>query len=476
MTEIWQRLSRYFGIIAIALSGIVVLNGVDAGAVDKVLPNNSAQVEYSYAPLVKKVAPAVVNIYTRRTIRDSGSPFFNDPFFRRFFGDSGFGEPRERQQSSLGSGVIVGADGVVATNRHVIEGADEITVVLSDRREFSATVILEDERSDLAVLRIDTGGHDLPSLEFRDSDTIEVGDIVFAIGNPFGVGQTVTSGIVSAVARSDIGISDYEFFIQTDAAINPGNSGGALVGMDGTLFGINTVILSRSGGSHGIGFAIPANMIARIVESALTDGKVIRPWLGATGQMVSSDIAEAVGLDRPMGVLINAIYEGGAADKAGLATGDIVTEVLGKAVNNPKSLASRLATNAVGGIAVLKVYSADGYKDLEVPLVEAPRMPAPDETTLVRSHPFGGATVVNLSPGYNEELHIDMMLGGVMVTNVERGGRAYRVGLRTGDIFVIVGDEQIETVAQLDDGFDRFQSGDVIKIRRRGRILEDTLR
>src|SRR6185369_11300077 len=226
----------------------------------RAVPQTKAEIEFSYAPLVKRVAPAVVNVNTRRTVRTLPSPLLNDPFFRRFFGDQLPGPGAERQQSALGSGVIVDEKGIIVTNNHVIRGADEITVVLADRREFEATVLRADERTDLAVLKIDPGSERLPALQLRDSDDLDVGDLVLAIGNPFGVGQTVTSGIVSAVARTMVGISDYRFFIQTDAAINPGNSGGALVTMDGKLAGINTAIFSRDGGgSIGIGFAIPAN-------------------------------------------------------------------------------------------------------------------------------------------------------------------------------------------------------------------------
>ncbi|MDA0338452.1 MAG: trypsin-like peptidase domain-containing protein, partial [Proteobacteria bacterium] len=326
----WLRSS--IGSVGLALA-LTAAFGTAPALAEKVVPESREQVNYSYAPLIKQVAPAVVNIYTKRTIRQSRSMMFDDPVFKRFFEDRfSFGPQRDRQQSSLGSGVMVGEGGVVVTNRHVINGADEITVVLSDRREFDARIILSDERSDLAVLQIDAEGEDLPYLAFENSDDIEVGDLVFAIGNPFGVGQTVTSGIVSAVARTEVGTSDYEFFIQTDAAINPGNSGGALVGLDGKLYGVNTVILSRSGGSHGVGFAIPANMVAHVVESALTDGKVIRPWLGGSGQQVTAGIAESVGLDRPTGVLVNHIHPKGPAKAAGLQVGDIMLEIGGQEV------------------------------------------------------------------------------------------------------------------------------------------------
>src|SRR6516165_2653128 len=259
------------------------------------VPQSREQLQLSFAPVVKKTAPAVVNVFSRRTIKTAGSPFFDDPLCRRFFGEnSPFRGPSERVQRSLGSGVLVAADGTIVTNHHVIKDADEVTVVLADRREFEAKILRSDERVDLAILKIDASGERLPELE--------VGDIVLAIGNPFGVGQTVTSGIVSALARTGVGVSDFRFFIQTDAAINPGNSGGALVSLDGKLVGINTAIYSRSGGSIGIGFAIPSLMV-RTVLAGGPSGRIVRPWIGASGQPVTSEIAASLGLPRPMGVL-----------------------------------------------------------------------------------------------------------------------------------------------------------------------------
>ena len=255
----------------------------------------------SFAPIVKRVAPAVVNVYAARVI-ENRNPFMNDPIFRQFFGD---GIPRRQVERSLGSGVIIDPKGLVVTNYHVIEGASEVKVALSDKREFAADIVLKDQHSDLAVLRIKGANERFPTLEFANSDALQVGDVVLAIGDPFGVGQTVTHGIVSAVARTQVGISDYQFFIQTDAAINPGNSGGPLVDMSGRLVGINSAIYSRSGGSQGIGFAIPANMVRVVVASAEGgSGTVKRPWLGAKLQEVTPEIAESLGLKRPTGALV----------------------------------------------------------------------------------------------------------------------------------------------------------------------------
>ena len=286
------------------------------------VPQSQAEITLTFAPLVKTVAPAVVNVYTRATVTERAtiSPLFRDPFFQRFFGDLIPNMPeRRRQANSLGSGVIVDPEGVIVTNAHVIKGADEITVVLADRRELDAELVLMDEQTDLAVLRVATE-RPLPHVQFRDSDALEVGDLVLAIGNPFGVGQTVTMGIVSALARTNVGVSDYSFFIQTDAAINPGNSGGALIGSDGRLVGINTAIYSNtrgpSAGSVGIGFAVPSNMVKAVLRAA-EGGKVVRPWLGARAQSVDSDMAPSFGLDRPIGAVITELT------RMGLRTGRV---------------------------------------------------------------------------------------------------------------------------------------------------------
>ena len=297
---------------------LVIALGVVGAAPDalseKRLPTSQAEIHLSFAPLVRKAAPAVVNIFTKKTVRSrSFSPLFDDPFFRRFFGENFQFGPRQRRkvQNSLGSGVIVKSDGTIVTNHHVITGADEITVVLSDRTEFDAKILGSDERTDLAILKINPDGRKLPFLPFRDSDDLEVGDLVLAIGNPFGVGQTVTSGIVSALARTQVGINDLNFFIQTDAAINPGNSGGALITLDSKLVGVNSAIYSKGGGSVGIGFAIPANMVRSVLSGITTTGRIVRPWIGAEGQMVTQDIALSMGLRRPSGVLISSIFPKG---------------------------------------------------------------------------------------------------------------------------------------------------------------------
>ncbi|WP_245290767.1 Do family serine endopeptidase [Methyloligella halotolerans] len=391
------------------------------------MPKSQAALKQSYAPVVKKAVPAVVNVYVSRRVSQRVSPFMNDPFFQRFFRD--FGMPRERVQNSLGSGVIVGDEGIVVTNNHVIEGSGEaeITVALSDGREFPAEIILKDDRTDLAVLRLDAKGEKFRSVAFADSDSLQVGDIVLAIGDPFGVGQTVTSGIVSALARTQVGISDYQFFIQTDAAINPGNSGGALIDMDGHLVGINTAIFSKSGGSHGIGFAIPSNMVRLVVKAALEGGTVRRPWLGASLQPVTSQLADTLGLKSPRGALVNEINAAGPGAKAGLQVGDVVLSVDGMAVKDPQALQYRLVTKGIGGTATLGVMRDGRAQDVTLKLVPAAEVPPRNEKLLEGRTPLTGAKVANLSPAVAEELDLANEGPGVVVMDVTRGTVAARV-------------------------------------------------
>jgi Do/DeqQ family serine protease len=331
-----------------------LLSLASGGVLAQAVPSSRADLTYSFSSVVKRTAPAVVNVFSRRVVQARNlSPLFNDPFFQQFFGNDFGGGVQQRVQSSLGSGVILRADGLIVTNNHVIKNSDQITVVLNDRREYPAHVLLADERIDLAVLKIDPGKTVLPTLALADSDQLEVGDFVLAIGNPFGVGQTVTSGIISALARTQVGISDYGFFIQTDAAINPGNSGGALVTMDGKLAGINTAIYSQSGGSIGIGFAIPANMVASFLAAELKGGHLDRPWIGVSGQAVSADMAEALGLDHPTGIIVDDLYPGSPAAEAGLKRGDVIIAVNGKSVEDAGSLRFRLATLNIGTTATL---------------------------------------------------------------------------------------------------------------------------
>ncbi len=417
------------------------------------VPESREQIRLSFAPLVREAAPAVVNIYTRRVVRDQvGSPLFDDPFFRRFFGPgTPFGPERRREQNALGSGVIVRPGGLVVTNHHVIANADEIRVVLADRTEYLADTVLSDERTDLAVLQLrEVGGRALPALALADTEGLAVGDLVLAIGNPFGVGQTVTSGIVSALARTTVGIADYNFFIQTDAAINPGNSGGALIDLDGRLVGINTAIFSRTGGSLGIGFAIPADMVRAVLASVEAGRPLARPWMGAEGQAVTAELAATLELARPAGVLINRVETDGPAARAGLRVGDVVVAFDGRPVADPETLRYRLATRPLGGEAVLGVRRDGARLDLAMALEPPPEVP-PRRTTLLRGrHPFAGATVANLSPALIEEIgYRGGLREGVVVLQVARGSPAARLGLEPQDVLARLNGRPVESVDRL---------------------------
>jgi len=438
----------------------------------RVVPESMVQVKQSFAPVVKRVAPAVVNVYVSRKVAQAVSPFANDPFFSRLFGEN-FGIPRERVQNSLGSGVLVSKEGVVVTNYHVISGSGEaeITVALADGREFPAKLILKDEQSDLAVLKLDAKGIEFTPIEFNNSDSLEVGDIVLAIGDPFGVGQTVTSGIVSALARTQVGISDYQFFIQTDAAINPGNSGGALVDMEGRLVGINTAIFSRTGGSLGIGFAIPSNMVGLVVQAALKGGKVQRPWFGASLQSVTSEIADSLGLDRPTGVLVKEVNSKGPAARAGLKAGDVITSVDGKAIQDPQAFQYRFVTKGIGGEAELALWRKGQAVKVTVPLIAAVEDPPRDARDLAGRNPLSGCKVANLSPAVAEELGVVEERQGVVVLEVKENTPAARIGVKRGDIISRLNDEKIESVTHLVKVLDSSTEGWRLAVERDGKIF-----
>jgi len=378
--------------------------------------------------------------------------FFSDPFFERFFQDVGQRfAPQRQPQHSLGSGVIEREDGLIVTNHHVVEGADEIVVVLADRREFDAEILGADAAADLALLRIETDGEPMPTLPFGDSDALEVGDLVLAIGNPFGIGQTVTSGIVSALARVNPEIGADLSFIQTDAAINPGNSGGALVTVDGQLVGINTAIFTRSGGSIGIGFAIPINLVKALIRSVEGGGKrLARAWLGARVQSIDADLAATLGLRRPAGVLVTQVYPGGPAERAGLTQGDVLLRIDDREVSTSRQLNFRLAISPVGRTAELEVRRRGGSLPLQLPLERPPHRPAPEVTKLEGEHVLRGATVANLSPGFNEDLGIDLFRRGVMVVRVDRRSSAARLRLERGDVIAVIAEEPIDSVDELE--------------------------
>ena len=445
----------------ILLAGFMSLLAGVGVAQQRIVPRSPQQIQLSFAPVVAQVAPAVVNVYASRVVRQRFSPFAGNPFFERFFG--GQGPSRERVEQSLGSGVIVGSEGIVVTNFHVIEGAEDIQVALSDRREFEASVILADARTDLAVLRIDLEGGALPALEFGDSDALAVGDLVLAIGDPFGVGQTVTSGIVSALARTQVGASDYQFFIQTDAAINPGNSGGALVGLDGRLIGINSSIVSSSGGSVGIGFAVPSNMVRLVVEGALGDG-VRRPWFGAQGDAVTAEIARSLGLNRPVGVVLSQVYPQSAAGQASLVRGDIVIAIDDFEVNDPQGLNYRVATRQPGDLVTVR-FLRDGVERQARVRVSLPPDEDRDELLLTGRNPLGGARVANITPALADEMQLDFFLTGVVVTGIDGASGAGRVGFQTGDIIREVNGIEITSPGALQAALSASEGWDIAALR-----------
>ncbi len=421
----------------------VVLVCASAVAQEARVPSSAGEVRLSFAPVVKRVAPSVVNVYAARVV-ENHVPMFDDPIFRRFFGGG-----REQVQRSLGSGVIVDPAGLVVTNFHVIENADQVRVSLTDKREFEADIVLKDQHADLAVLRLKEAHERLAAIELGDSDALQVGDVVMALGNPFGVGQTVTHGIVSAVARTQVGITDYQFFIQTDAAINPGNSGGALVDLGGRLVGINTAIFSRSGGSQGIGFAIPVNMVKGVIASAQGGSAVVRrPWLGAKLQAVTQEIAESLNLKRPVGALVSSVAVRSPAARAGMRVGDLVVSVDGQEVDDVNAFDYRFATKPLGGQATIGVMRGSREVKLAVALETAPEAPR-DEAVIKTRSPFLGARIANLSPALAEELRMDIDAKGVVVTDVESGSTAYTFGLQKGDIVLMVNNVKIETTHDL---------------------------
>lgn len=467
------RTALTVGILALSLMLAVASQSF---AQIKVAPKSEAEIKLSFAPIVRKTGPAVVNIYARKVVEQQRNRgwMFDDPFFRRFFGDDfGFGGKggRKREENSLGSGVIVRADGIIVTNNHVIKDASDITVVLADRREFDAKLLLKDKRTDIAVLQIDPESEKLPTVSFADSDELEVGDLVLALGNPFGVGRTVTSGIVSALARTSVGITDYRFFIQTDAAINPGNSGGALVDMSGLLVGINTAIYSRSGGSLGIGFAVPSNMVRSVVNSAISGKPLIRPWVSFVGQSVTPDIANAIGLKRPFGVLVEEVHEDGPAAAAGLKSGDVILRLGRHEIEDGQALRFRLATRSLGEVVDLSVFRRGEVIELELELIPPPDIPPRNITDLQGRHPLLGAKVANLNPALAAELGIDTDAKGVMVLSIQRNSPAAQYGFKPADIILEIEGQSVERVRDLERLVREPYNGWRLKLRRGNREL-----
>ena len=434
--------------VALALALILAAGGQsnDSRAQDGVFPDNrvvpgdALAMKSSFAPVVRTAAPAVVNVSAR------GVQQVQDPFWSMF----GQG-PRAQQVGSVGSGVIVRADGVVVTNFHVINGMQQIKVVLNDRREFDARIILADERSDIAVLQLEGVNERLPTLNIDDREEQEVGDLVLVIGNPFGVGQTVTNGIISALNRTETGISDSGSFIQTDAAINPGNSGGALVDMDGDLIGINTAIFSRSGSSSGVGFAVPAAAVRRVVDSAVGGATaVIRPWLGVKGETVSADLARSLGLDRPQGLVVTEVWPQGPGDRADLRMGDVITAIDGAEVNDQGGLNFRVGTREPNETVQVSVLRDGRPLVVEARVQRLPGNADVQGATVIQSGGLTGARVLALNPALADSLGGDPFVSGIVVGGVAPNSYARRgVGLQTGDVIMAVNDRSVTSPQQL---------------------------
>lgn len=438
-------------------------------AVDRRVPFGQQEMQLSFAPLVREIAPAVVNVYATQQMRQR-SPFAGDPFFEQFF----FGRQMPpRVESSLGSGVLVEASGIVITNHHVIRNADEVRVALYDGREYQTEILLTDESLDLAVLKLDADGPFMTA-DLGDSDALEVGDLVLAIGNPFGVGQTTTSGIVSGLARSHIGVTDFGFFIQTDAAINPGNSGGALVSMTGQVIGINTAIFSQSGGSIGIGFAIPSNMVRAVLKAAL-DGEDYfeRPYVGASFQQIGPQEADALGISRPQGALVSSVVEGGPAHQAGLRSGDVVLSMNGTVIEHPDALGYRLATQPIGSTARLGVLSRGQERELALEMARAPDGGA--EVTIDGRSPFAGARVAELSPRLAQRLRLRADTTGVAVVEVARNSPAAELGLRPRDIVREVNGFRIDSAESLQQVAAQQTRQWVFAVERDGRLIRQRM-
>lgn len=414
-------------ILAVVLASAVACSA----AAQMQVPQSQAEIGTGFVPVVQKVTPAVVNIYARRLVSVRSSPFENDPFFANLFRN--FGTTRQRYENSLGSGVILSEDGIIVSNHHVISGATDVRVVLSDGREYTAQALLADQESDLAILRVE-GAEPLPALTLRDSDTVEVGELVLAVGNPFGIGQTVSSGIVSGLARSGTATGNQRgYFIQTDAPINPGNSGGALVDVNGRLIGINTSILSRSGGSNGIGFAIPSSLVAQFVEQARSGKSVFqRPWAGITAQPVTADIAANLGLARPVGVIVSEIHLKSPFYAAGVLPGDLIASVNGRPLSAPAEMIYRMSIAGVGSTMDITLIRDGAQSDVTVALSDPPNDPPRNPMVTGEDAIIPGMALSTVNPAVIVQYGLPLSSTGVVVDDPGEAG--LRLGLRQGDV------------------------------------------
>jgi len=448
---------RIFALIFFSFSSIVFAKDT--------VPQSEIEIKLSFVPLVKQAAPAVVNIYAQRIIEERRSPFSRDPFFRDFFRN--FGQLQPRVQNSLGSGVILSADGYVVSNYHVVGGATDIRVVLHDGREISGDVILADEDSDLAVLKINTD-EILPHLDLRKSDTVEVGELVLAIGNPFGVGQTVTNGIISGLARTGIASGSAKgYFLQTDAPINPGNSGGALIDISGSLVGVNTSILSRSGGSNGIGFAIPADLVGQfLVQAKAGRSSFIRPWAGMRGQPITFEMAASLNLPAMSGMIISELHELSPFSKVGIGVGDIITKVDGLDINSPAEMLYRMSVVGIGTAVDVSYLSQGILKSSKIDLVEMPNWEA-KQIILGPEFIFMDLHISELTPEFQSTFGLSFSSDGLIV--LDPGRIASRLGLRRGDLLGEVNGKPVDTIEDAISAISSIKSSGSITIIRSGR-------
>lgn len=452
--------TKFLGVVAVSVS---LLLGFDVQEMPKVQERVSPDIGenkiYSFNKSVEGVSKVVVNISTQKKVKNqiSGYPMFNDPFFQQFFGDLQGQVPREKIERSLGSGVIISRDGYIVTNNHVIDGADKVIVSLPwSNKEYKAKVIGADSRTDLAVIKIEQ--NDLPFIKFADSSLVKVGDLVFAIGNPFGVGETITQGIVSALNKSGIGINDYENFIQTDASINPGNSGGALVDSRGALIGINTAIISRSGGNQGIGFAIPSDMVKRIVKQLIEKGTIRRGYLGVGIQDISSDLRDAYGNHE--GAVVISVESDSPAKKAGLMVWDLITKINDKSIKNSAELRNLIGTMAPNEKITLTYVRDKKEKTISVVLVESKDTRGKGtETKKAPSSAEGldGVAVQEISPQMRQRNQISRDIDGVLVREVSENSKAYEAGLRAGDVIAQIENMMIKDLASYKKALAQFK-------------------
>jgi len=417
----------------------------------------------SFSPVIKKVAPSVVNVFSTKRVKNAYGPdmfpFSDDPFFRRFFGDQPNrrefrSQPQTHKEHNLGSGVVVTKDGYILTNNHVVDGADEIKVARDkEKTEYTAKIVGRDPKTDIALLKIDA--KDLPFATLADSDKIEVGDVVLAIGNPFGIGQTVTMGIVSATKRGNIGIEDYEDFIQTDASINPGNSGGALVDAEGRVIGINTAILSRTGGNQGVGFAVPINLVRSVMEQLTKEGKVVRGYLGVSIQDITPELARQFNLSSDAaGALVSGVTEKSAAAEAGLKSGDVIIEFDGKPVQDSRDLKLMVGRTSPGAKVSVKVLSDGKEKSLQVALKEMPdRLPGVgrEESDESSSDALDGVEVGDITSALRSQYRLPADIKGAIITNLDPNSASYEAGLRVGDVIVEINRKSVSNAEEAVD-------------------------